>query len=230
MTDARHLIGWVLLGGLAAIAGGAAALGVFQSPNNASMVEAATNTLAAPNYTQVLVQKMGKQTQTDVLVFQRGRTVRVRGKLVRTPDRLGGYIESGGNRIYAYVIGTTTYESVTAPAGTPVGRLTFYRQDGQPAIQQDPAHGYLPYATEAKRPGQSGNTYSFSLTKQGQTGRFTFTVDGPYVSVFTLTVPNASVRLDISDVGTSPPVQLPAGVRVVSPSGASPGASGTSSG
>ena len=230
MTDARNLIGWVLLGGVAAIAGGAAALGVLQAPNNASMVDAATNTLAAPNYTQNLVQTMGGQKQTEFFVFQHGRAGRVRGKVVRTPDRLGGYIQSGGNRSYVYVIGTTGYQSVTAPAGVPVNRLTFYRQNSQPAIAYDPAHGYLPYATEAKHPGQSGSTYAFSLTKQGQTGHFTFTVAGPYVSRFTLTVPNASVRLDISDVGTSPPVQLPAGIRVVSPSGSGSGSSGTSSG
>ncbi len=172
----------------------------------------------------MLVQKTASQgTQTAYYVFQRGRVIgRVRGKVVRAPDRIRWYTESGGNRTYFFVIGSTGYQSVTAPAGVPLGRLTFLRQTAQDAVQYDPAHGYLPYATEAKDPTKAGGNYSFSLTKRGQTGHFTFTVDSRYVSQFTFTVSNGSVRLDISDVGTSPPVQLPAGVRVVTePAGSS---------
>ena len=54
----------------------------------------------------------------------------------------------------------------------------------------DPAHGYLPYATQVKHPNLSGDTYSFSVTKQGQTGKFSYTVNGQYVSQISLTAPN----------------------------------------
>jgi hypothetical protein len=73
----------------------------------------------------------------------------------------------------------------------------------------DPVHGYLPYVTQAKNPTRSGDTYSFKLTQQGQTGTFSYTVSGQYVSKFTLRVTSSSVQLDISAVGTSPPVSLP---------------------
>jgi hypothetical protein len=203
MTGFRYWIAWLLLGVLVVVGAGAAVLGVAQSPKNTPLLRAVTNTLSARNYSEVLEERTNQGKQTDYLVFQ-------------APDRLGGYIQSGKLRTYVYVIGSTEYQSLTVPAGTPTRRLTFYRQASQGATALDPAHGYLPYATQAKRPTHSGDTYSFTLTKQGQTGTFTYTVTGSYVSQFTLTVPNASVRLDISDVGTSPPVALPAGAKVVS--------------
>jgi hypothetical protein len=125
------------------------------------------------------------------------------------------------------VIGSTEYQSLTVSVSNPPKHLTFYRQAGQGAVSFDPAHGYLPYATQVKHPNLSGDTYSFSVTKQGQTGKFTYTVNGQYVSQFTLTAPNGSIRLDISDVGTSPPVALPAGSKVVSAPTGSTGSTGT---
>ncbi|MGH9080588.1 MAG: hypothetical protein ACRDYE_11045 [Acidimicrobiales bacterium] len=207
MTGFRHLLAWLLLGGLVVVGAGAAVLGVAQAPNNAPLLKAVTNTLAAPNYSQVLVERASQGRQSEYLVWQ-------------APDRLGGYIQSGNRRSYVYVIGSNQYQSLTVLAGTPTNRLTFYRQTGQGAVNFDPAHGYLPYATQVKNPTQSGSTYSFSVTKQGQTGTFTYTVSGQYVSQFTLSAPGTSIRLDISHVGTSPPVKLPAGAKVVTaPSG-----------
>jgi hypothetical protein len=205
----RNAIAWLLLALLVVVGAGAAVLGVAQAPTSAPLLDAVTNTLSARNFSEVLVENTAQGQQSDYLTFQ-------------APDRLGGYIQSGNRRTYVYVIGSYQYQSLTVSAGTVPRRLVFYRQLSQGAVALDPAHGYLPYATQAKHPSRSGDTYSFTLTKGGQTGTFTYTVSGQYISQFTLTVPHASVTLDISSVGTSQPVKLPAGSRVVAaPAGAS---------
>jgi hypothetical protein len=198
----RTAIAWLLLALLAVVGAGAAVLGVSQAPTGAPLLNAVTNTLGASNFSEVLVESTVQGQQSDYLTFQ-------------APDRLGGYIQSGSRVTYVYVIGSYQYQSLTVRAGTTPRHLTFYRQPSQGAVALDPAHGYLPYATQAKHLGQSGDTYSFTLTKNGQTGNFTYTVSAQYVSRFTLSVPHASVRLDISGVGTSPSVNLPAGSKIV---------------
>lgn len=160
-----------------------------------------SNTLAAPNYTELLSESGPQGKQSDHLKYQ-------------APNRLGGYIEKGSKRTYVYLIGMTQYQSQAVPNVTSTKHLVFQSQASQGVGALDPAHGYLPYATEAKNTKHSGDTYSFTLTMQGQTGTFTYTVNGQYISEFTLTVSNASVHLDISAVRTSPPVVLPAGSRV----------------
>lgn len=212
----RNTIGWLLLALLAVVGAGAAVLGVRQAPShgptgpNAPLLTAVTNTLSAANYTEVLVERTPQGRQTDSLVFQ-------------APDRLGGYIQSGNRRSYVYIINSYQYQSLTVSANAAPRHLVFYRQPSNGATANDPAHGYLPYATQAKHPTRSGDKYTFTLTRNGQTGTFTYTVSGQFISAFTLAVPNASVRLDISNVGTSPSVKLPAGSRVVAaPSGSTP--------
>jgi hypothetical protein len=44
----------------------------------------------------------------------------------------------------------------------------------------------------------------------------TYTVSGQYVSEFSAKVPGASIQLFISQVGSAPPVALPAGAKVQS--------------
>jgi hypothetical protein len=219
MSNGRNLTSWLLLGLLTVVALGAAVLGVAQSPKNAPLISctsaqqpvlkcmgAVPNTLLASNYSEVLNESTPQGKQTDYLVFQ-------------APDRLGGYIQSGTKRTYVYVIGKWEYQSLTVAAGVSTDHLTFYRQASQGATALDPAHGYLPYAKQAKDVTHSGDTYSFTLsetTAQGkQSGTFTYTVSGPYVSEFTLNVATASVQLVISQVGSSPPVELPAGSKVI---------------
>jgi hypothetical protein len=219
MLNARHMIAWLLLVLLVVVGGGAAAVGIVQSPNSAPLPEAVKNTLAARNYSEVLTENVPQGKQTDYLTWQ-------------APDRLGGYIQSGNKRTYVYVIGTVEYQSVTVTANASTKHLVFYKQNASGgAAALDPARGYLPYASEAKNVQKSGDTYSFTLTQtstQGvtETGMFTYMVSGKYVSEFTLNVKNESVQLIISQVGTSPPVALPAGAKVVTtPIGAS-GAAG----
>ncbi len=210
MSNGRNLTSWLLLGLLTVVALGAAILGVAQSPKNAPtrsrVVRGVTNTLGASGYSEVLNEVTPAGKQTDYLVYQ-------------APDRLGGYIQSGNKRTYVYVIGKWEYQSVTMAVGASTDHLTLYRQASQGAQALDPAHGYLPYAKQAKDVTNSGDTYTFTLsetTTQGkQTGKFVYTVSGPYVSEFNLSVASASVNLVISEVGTSPPVQLPAGSKVV---------------
>ncbi len=173
------------------------------APKIPSLQQAVTNTLSAPNYSEVLRENTPQGKQTDYLKFQ-------------APDRLGGYIQSGSKRTYVYVIGSMAYQSQAVSANTSTKHLTFHSQTSQGATALDPAHGYLPYVTQAKHPTHSGDTYSFTLTKQGQTGTFTFTVNGQYVSTFILKVPMSSVRMDISAIGTSAPVALPSGSNISS--------------
>jgi hypothetical protein len=203
MSDLRQLIAWLLVGLVAVVGAGAAVLGVAQAPKNVPLHEAIDNTLAAPNYTEVLTEVAAQGKQTEYLVFQ-------------SPDRLGGYVQSGNKRTYVYVIGNVEYQSLTVDANAPTSHLTFYKQASAGAKALDRAHIYLPYASQAKHVTQSGSTYTFTLTKAGQTGTFVYTVNGQYVSEFLLTVQAASVHLVISQVGTSPPVELPAGAKIVS--------------
>ncbi len=210
MNNGRNLIAWLLLGLLTVLALGGAILGIAQSPKNVPLQQAVTNTLNAANYSEVLTENTPQGKQTDYLVFQ-------------APDRLGGYIQSGSKRTYVYVIGNVEYQSLTVANNTPTTSLVFYRQASQGAKALDPAHGYLPYARQAKDVQQTGNTYSFTLsetTAQGkQSGKFVYTVSGSYISEFTLNVASSSVQLVISQVGTSPPVKLPAGAKVVKANG-----------
>ncbi len=163
-----------------------------------SLKQAVSATVSAPSYSEVLTESTPQGHQTDHLRYQ-------------APDRLGGYIQNGSKRTYVYVIGSTQYQSQAVSNTASTKSLTFSSQTSQGAAALDPVHGYLPYVTQATHPTRSGDSYSFTLTKQGQTGRFTYTVDGRYVSAFTLRVPSSSVRVDITHVGSSSPVALPPG-------------------
>jgi hypothetical protein len=210
MNHGRNLTSWLLLGLLTLLALGGAVLGIAQAPKNVPLKQAVNNTLAAANYSEVLTEDTPQGKQTDYLVYQ-------------APDRLGGYIQSGSKRTYVYVIGKVEYQSLTVANNASTDHLVFYRQAGQGAKALDPAHGYLPYAKQAKDVQQSGDSYSFTLeetTAQGkQSGKFVYTVSGSYVSEFTLNVASSSVQLVISQVGSSPPVMLPAGAKVVTTAG-----------
>jgi hypothetical protein len=225
MSDTRNLMSWLLLGLLTAVGAGAAALGVVQSPTTAALSSctgppqnphcsgAVTNTLSATNYSEVVTEKTSRGMQTDYLVYQ-------------APDRLGGYIQSGNKRTYVVAIGTFVYQSLTVTNNASTAHLTFYRQQSQGARLLDPAYTYLQYAKQGKHITRSGDTYSFTLTNSSkQTGAFSYTVTGQYISEMSLVVGTSSVRLDISLVGSSPPVALPGGAKIVGSSGAS-GASG----
>ena len=202
MNDPRQTIGWLLLVMVAVVGGGAAVLGVSQAPKNVPLQKAVDNTLAASNYSQVVTESTPQGKQTDYLVFE-------------APDKLGGYVESGNKRTYVYVIGDTEYQSLTVPSTASTKHLTFYAQPSQGATTVDPTHNYLRYAATAKNISQTGSTYSFTLTQNGETGHFAYTVSGSYISEFDLSVKTASVQLVISQVGSSPPVALPSGAKVV---------------
>ena len=136
--------------------------------------------------------------------------------MCQAPDRLGGYIQSGNKRTYVYVIGSTEYQSLTVPAGTPhqeASRSTSRRARAAKASTRPTATCSTP--PQAKHVDPDRGHLLVHADQAGQTGTFTVHRDGQYVSQFTLTVPGASVQLDISDVGTSPPVALPAGAKVV---------------
>ncbi len=221
MSDLRRTISWLLLVLVAVVGLGGAVLGISLAPKNAPLNKAVANTLAASGYTQVLNGKSSEGAQSEFLVWQ-------------SPDRLGGYVQSANQRSYAYILpgaaGPVEYQTKPLAVNASTAHLVFYRQAANsPASAADPTRNYLQAVAQAKHITSSGNTYSFTLTQASSTGapvaiKFVFTVNGPYVSEVDLTEPGASVQLDISGVGSSPPVKLPAGARiVVAPSTTSPG-------
>jgi hypothetical protein len=209
MSDSRRTLGWLLLVMLVVVMGGAAALGVSQSPSNVPLPQAVQNTLRAPNYSEVISENTAEGSQTDYLTY-------------RAPHLLGGYIESGGRRTYVYVIGNEEYQSLTVAASSGDKHLVFYKQSTEGPAALDPARNYLKYASLAKNATHSGSTTKFTLTQSGQTGTFVFTVSGSYVSSMSLTVKSSAVKLVISQVGNAPPVALPPGSRIEAAAGASP--------
>lgn len=205
MPDPRNLLGWLLLGLLGAVGAGGAILGVFQSPSTAPLSQAVTNTLNAPNYSEVFTEATPEGSETGYLTYH-------------APDRLGGYVESAGRRTYIYIQGVNEYQSVSVTSGTSISHLVFYRQHAESAVSSlDPAQNYLGIATKLKGLHQSGNTYSGILTRGGETGALQYTVSGQYVGRFVISAQGTSVVVTISQVGTAPPIGLPKGARVESP-------------
>jgi hypothetical protein len=207
VSDLRPTISWLLVAMVGVIGAGAAVLGITQAPSNVSLNKAVANTLAASSYNEVVTQTGPTGTATDYLTFH------------AKPATLGGYIEESGRRTYVYVIGNTEYQSVPVASGTPPHGLTFYKQKGPGAAAVDPARHYLGFAKTGKNVTQSAGTYSFSLSQQGQTGHFAYTVSGQYVSGVLLTVATASasesVHVVIAQVGSARPVTLPKNIKIV---------------
>jgi hypothetical protein len=216
VSDLRQTISWLLVAMVGVVGAGAAVLAISQAPSNVSLNKAVANTLAASSYNEVVTQNGPTQTGstatvTDYLTFVK-------------PSTLGGFIEESGRRTYVYVIGNTEYQSVPVASGTPPHGLTFYKQTGPGAAAVDPARHYLAFAKTGKNITESGGTYSFSLSQQGQTGNFAYTVSGSYVSQIVLTVSTESVHVVISQVGSARPVTLPKNIKIVkAPATQSPG-------
>ncbi len=212
MLNSRNLIGWLLLGLLAAVGAGGAILGVSQSPGTASLQVAITNTVNATSYSEVFTEHMASASETGYLTYQ-------------APNRLGGYVEAAGRRTYIYIDGNTEYQSLTVSNGTSTAHLVFYRQHSQtPVVSLDPAQNYLRLGRLHLRLGRlaphvhrSGNTYSFSLTQGGETGTLAYTVSGQYVGILTIHAQDTAVEVTISQVGSAPSIGLPKGARVVTP-------------
>ncbi|MGA2834987.1 MAG: hypothetical protein ABSF84_00175 [Acidimicrobiales bacterium] len=211
----RKYLAFVLLGVLTLVGVGAAVLGGVQSGAGADLGQAVTNTLKASGYTESLVEKTPQGDQTANVVYQ-------------SPDRLGGWLQSTGRRTYLYIIGSIEYISVTQPAkDTRVPRV-YYTQETSGADAADPAHLYLGYYDKGKS-STSGSVTTVTLSQGGQTEKLTYTVSGSYVSEFQAATPGGTIDLDITDVGSSPPVNLPAGAKTTETppgSSASTGAAG----
>ncbi len=207
MGDFRYGFGWLLLGMLGAVTAGAAALGVAQSPTSAALPDAVANTIAAPNYREVATEQTPQGSETAYLTYQ-------------APDRLGGYIDSGGRRTYVYFIGRTQYQSVTVSTKTKsTKKLTFYRQPVAGASVADPVHSYLRLSSQGVDKKLSGNTTTMTLNQAGQSVELRYTVSGQYVSMFEGSGQGATVAIVISQVGTTPPVKLPSGIKIVATPG-----------
>ncbi len=201
VNDLRRTISWLLLVLVAVVGGGAAVLGVSQAPKNVSLKKAVANTLIAPSYNMVLTEVAAQGKETDYLTYM-------------APSTVGGYVVNGNQRTYIYVIGDTVYQSVTVPNGTSTKHLVFYATPSRGGSANLIAT-YLHYAAVAKHVSQSGTTYSFPVTEQGETGHFSFTVSGKYLSGFSVSASGESVHVVISQVGTAPPVALPKNAKIV---------------
>ncbi len=199
----RDLVGWLLLALVGAVAAGAAVLGVTEAPRQASLRGAVDNTLAASSYTEDISHATPQGTETLHLVFE-------------APDRLGGYVQLGNVRSYVVVLGSTQYQSTNVAADAPTRGLTFFSQPSAPARSNDPLAAYLTdYVRPATVVRRDGTHYRVTVVKSGQTGTFVATVSGPYVVELSVRAPGLSDHIVVSAVGSSPPVRLPAGARVL---------------
>ncbi len=225
MNESRFSYPYLLLAVLMVVGGGFALLGYATSSSAAtvSLSTAVTNTIDSGNYNEVYVQKTATASQTDTLAFQ-------------TPDKLGGFVDRGKQRIYDYILGAYAYQSQAVTPTTPTSKLIFYKQvNTTPAKRQDPVATYLPIYKQkpADKIVQNGNVFTFTLVQSGQTGNFSYTVDGKYVTKFQLTVTgqtgqSETIQLTISDFGTAPPPALPKDA-TIKPLPASAATGGTSS-
>jgi hypothetical protein len=200
--DPRQGLSWLLVGMVAVVTAGAAAIGVEQAPTAAPLTDAVNNTLQASSYNEVAKETTPQGSETAYLSYQ-------------APDRLGGFVQSGSRRTYIVFIGNYEYQSVTVAAGASTKHLVFYRQAIAGGSAADPAHTYLKLASEGTNHHQSGNTTKMSISEAGQTVDLAFTISGQYVAQFVGSGGGSSVSLVISQVGNGRPVALPAGAKVV---------------
>jgi hypothetical protein len=201
MDKNRNLLGWLLLGLVGAVGLGGAVLGIALAPGNAGLTQAATNTRTASGYTEVIVQNTSQGSQSARFQY-------------RAPDHLGGFVQSGAQRTYIFVIGQNEYQSVTVSARSGSRHLLIYRQPGAGAKNVDPAQQLLALVADAKHVTNDGDLYSFEVTKQGTTGHLTAVVTGNYVTSMTVQVQTETETLHLSDVGTLPDIHLPSGARI----------------
>jgi hypothetical protein len=194
----RKYLAFLLLGILTLVGAGGAAIGAVQSQSGTDLGQAVKNTLGASSYTETLVEKTPQGNQSAHLVYQ-------------APDRLGGWLLSAGRKTYLFIIGTTEYIAVSQSASAPMPK-TFYTQQTTGAQAVDPAHTYLPYYDKGKST-RSGSVTTVVLTQGNQKETLSYTVTGNYVSRFTASTPGGTIDLGISDVGSSPAVQLPQGYK-----------------
>ena len=205
----RKYLAFVLLGILTLVGGGFAVAGAVQSTSHTSLSHAVDNTLKASNFTENLMEKTAQGSQQAHLVFQ-------------SPDRLGGWLRSSGRKTYLFIIGTKEFIAVTRSASASVP-TKFYTQRTAGALSVDPAHTYLPYWNCNPQPGaptqkcpstQSGSVTTVTLKQGASTTTLTYTVSGNYVSDFKAVAPGGTIELAISNVGTSPKVNLPKGYTI----------------
>jgi hypothetical protein len=194
----RKYLAILLLGILTLVGAGGAAVGAVQAQSGTAIGQAVKNTLGASNYTESLVEKTPQGNQTAHLVYQ-------------APDRLGGWLLSAGRKTYLFIIGTTEYIAVSQSASAPMP-TTFYTQQTTGAQAVDPAHTYLPYYDKGKST-RNGAVTTVVLTQGNQKETLTYTVTGNFVSEFKATTPGGTIDLGISNLGSSPSVQLPQGYK-----------------
>jgi hypothetical protein len=201
MSDSKNITAWLLLVLLAVAGGGFAVLGIVQS--HVPLDQAVTNTLAASNYTEDFTQTSPQGSESEHVVFQ-------------NPASLGGYEQIGNQRTYVLVQGNKAYAARTTGAGASAAHLVFRQANAQPAKLLDPAHHFLPFADHAQHVVNNGDTYAFTLNEGTEAVSFVYTVSGWHIAQMRLAAPSerATAHLNISEVGTSPPVGLPAGATI----------------
>jgi len=197
----RKFMAFVLLGILSVVGAGFAVLGAVQAQSGTSLGQAVTNTLKAPNYSEIDVERAPQGNQLASVVFQ-------------APDRLAGWLQTSTGRTYLIIIGHTEYIAKTTSPNAP--RPTrFYTQQTSGAVAVDPAQLYLSYWNKGPST-RNGSVTTVTLTQGGQTEQLIYTVTGNYVSNFRAITPGLIINLAISDVGSSPPVELPKGYTITS--------------
>jgi hypothetical protein len=198
----RNATPFLILAILVLLGGAGALLGLSQSKNATSFATAVTNTLGATSYDESVVATAQGVVESDHLTYN-------------SPDKLGGYVQRNNQRTYVYIIGGRAYETKTVAASTPTSSLTFYSQPAtQLANASDPVRQYLRLAGMATNVVQHGQTFTFSVNRGGQTGQFSGSIAGNYISTLNLKVTGETIDLSISNVNSAGTVSLPAGATV----------------
>jgi hypothetical protein len=110
------------------------------------------------------------------------------------------------------VAGNTVYQTtpVKITNSTSVHRFrVLHVQD--PMSQVDPLPSYLDLVNRAKSIHRDGSVYSFTLpTNTGAKAQLSYTITGEYVSRVDVRTPGSVTRIDLTNINSSPPVELPA--------------------
>jgi hypothetical protein len=200
MTDARRTLSYLLLVLVAVVTAGGAFLAVYYAPSQpaTSLSLAAKATNAATSYTEDLKETAPTGTAQLHLVLQ-------------APSRAAGYQQARGLRSYFVVVNDTVYETVARSINSSITSHRFGIQHvANPLPQVDPLPSYLAVVSRAKAIHRNGDVYSFSLkTNTGATALLRYTVTGDYVSGIDVSIPGAVTHIDVTNINTSPPIQVP---------------------
>ena len=172
-----------------------------------SLKQATKNTAAATSYT-VDLQQTSKSNGSGGL-----------HAVVDPPDRLAGYQQDSGRRVYFVVVNDTVYQTAPAKITAKASSRSYHVEHVTTGAfaQVNPLPSYLNLVNRAKNVRSSGSTYSFHLPNStGGLSNLTYTVTGKYVTKIEVTQPGSAVNITISAINSSPQVKAPPTSSIIS--------------